>query len=609
MMEMSDWDPAYWEGVSTEDLQLIVDQEEKLIGKSQEKLACTLELARRHPWLGVELLHGARMQPKQRQVEDFVKSHPTAHEGRAQDILFGGARGPGKTWFSLVHGETMACLWPRTLVLVVHNGLPELERTIVPFYGEYMSKGRDSASASYNQQKHIYKFPNKSEIHLMHLEHKTPDDLRGLQYQVVIVEEGTNIRPSILKSLFSTLRTARPGIVPHAIVTTNPGGPFHANVKARYIVERDPLTGQPSPSSPPGPFKIWTPKDADGIDGVPRVYVPGLMGDNQYLDTNYRAMVREGAPSVAHVKAWEEGDWDVLDQTIGAVWSRTDIDNSKVSWSNVPELHRILVMVDPAFSDSPDSDEVGIVLGGVGPPPLPEGRPGPYAELEVLSAFDVLDSGSAQEFQPEEIEDIFNKLTEIANGVDVGGSPPPTEMGLLDDKEVSAAVDAGVHLYVLGDFSRRGRIREWMPIVAELCEMWGADLACEMNLVGGEIKDHVPPHLLHRFVDVRARKIGRFKDTQYGSKKARAHMANTRYVQPKLVHHVNTAIDDPGDLRILEYLMTHWEFDGKKRRDPATGSSSPDRIDALSWLVIELLNLGEKTGQTVVYTTANVDQF
>ncbi len=54
----------------------------------------------------------------------------------------------------------------------------------------------------------------------------------------------------------------------------------------------------------------------------------------------------------------------MLDDTPGALWRRQQIEDLRVR--KAPELVRIVVAIDPAASDNPDSAETGIVVAGLG---------------------------------------------------------------------------------------------------------------------------------------------------------------------------------------------------------------------------------------------------
>lgn len=55
-----------------------------------------------------------------------------------------------------------------------------------------------------------------------------------------------------------------------------------------------------------------------------------------------------------------------LEEAEGALWSRDLIEECRVSRENVPHLQRIVVAIDPATTDNPDSDDTGICVAGLG---------------------------------------------------------------------------------------------------------------------------------------------------------------------------------------------------------------------------------------------------
>lgn len=58
----------------------------------------------------------------------------------------------------------------------------------------------------------------------------------------------------------------------------------------------------------------------------------------------------------------QELQGDVVDAIDGALWKRADIDNVRVK--SPPDLHRIVIAIDPAVTATEDSDETGIVVAG-----------------------------------------------------------------------------------------------------------------------------------------------------------------------------------------------------------------------------------------------------
>ena len=56
---------------------------------------------------------------------------------------------------------------------------------------------------------------------------------------------------------------------------------------------------------------------------------------------------------------------DVIDDNPGALWRRDNIEAHRVSWDECPPLKRIGVAIDPATTSGEDSDETGMIVGGI----------------------------------------------------------------------------------------------------------------------------------------------------------------------------------------------------------------------------------------------------
>jgi predicted phage terminase large subunit-like protein len=60
----------------------------------------------------------------------------------------------------------------------------------------------------------------------------------------------------------------------------------------------------------------------------------------------------------------QELEGELLEDVEGALWSRSDIDAARAALTDVPDLTRIVVAIDPAVTSGEDSDETGIVVAG-----------------------------------------------------------------------------------------------------------------------------------------------------------------------------------------------------------------------------------------------------
>ena len=63
--------------------------------------------------------------------------------------------------------------------------------------------------------------------------------------------------------------------------------------------------------------------------------------------------------------ARQELQGEMLRDTPGALWRRTDFDRRRLAPAAVPPLHRAVVAIDPAMTAGPGADETGIVAAGI----------------------------------------------------------------------------------------------------------------------------------------------------------------------------------------------------------------------------------------------------
>ena len=179
---------------------------------------------------------------------------------------------------------------------------------------------------------------------------------------------------------------------------------------------------------------------------------------------------------------------DVLDDNPGSLWSHKIIDRYRVR--TAPNLRRVVVAIDPAVTNNADSDETGIICGGIG------------------------------------------------------------EDG---------------HGYVLEDLSGKMNALEWAQRAVKWYSVNGADLiVAEVNNGGDLVEATI------RTVD---RNASYLAVRASRGKIIRAEPIAGLYEQGK-VHHV-------GMFSELEDQMTSF--------DPATSKKSPDRMDALVWLLTSLM--------------------
>jgi hypothetical protein len=231
------------------------------------------------------------------------------------EVFYGGARGGGKTEGSigdwLQHSSTYG---EHAIGIFFRRKLVQLAEVIARTKLIFPKLG-----AKYNEQKKEWQMANGSRLKFAYLERDSDaEEYQGHSYTRVYVEEVTNFpSPSPINKLRATLRSGT-GVPVGMRLTGNPGGAGHNWVKKRYI---DPCVAG---------YKLITEEEEISIDGVTsvvslsRVFIPSKIGDNILLmrnDPTYILRLRQSG-SEALVKAWLEGDWNIVD---GAFFDEFDM--------------------------------------------------------------------------------------------------------------------------------------------------------------------------------------------------------------------------------------------------------------------------------------------
>jgi len=235
-----------------------------------------------------------------------------AHKSGADETLFGGAAGGGKSEFLLGSLVTLCLLVPGVQVVAFRRTFPDLKRSLILKLMPRLPK----QIAKYNSQDHAWNFANGSRLEMAYL--KNENDIynyQGAEYALVAFDELTQFTEAQYKYLLSRARAGgdvlkrmqQLGLTPAVIATANPGGIGHNWVKTRFIDPAPPMTLFQSPAT------------EDEPDPLTRRFIPSLMTDNPHLDQDqYRRMLQAMDPVLR--QALLEGNWDILDGVRFSQW-------------------------------------------------------------------------------------------------------------------------------------------------------------------------------------------------------------------------------------------------------------------------------------------------
>lgn len=183
-------------------------------------------------------------------------------EALADEVLFGGAAGGGKSMGQLIDAAAFAVRYPQSRQLILRRTLPELERTLIrTARGIYPQK-----LYSYSESKHLGRFANGSTVEFGYCDAEA-DVYRyqSAEYDVIRFDELTHFTEFMYLYLSSRVRGAN-GYPKQVKSSTNPGGVGHDWVKRRFIdigaagAVHETATGS-------------------------RLFIPSLVSDNPFLES------------------------------------------------------------------------------------------------------------------------------------------------------------------------------------------------------------------------------------------------------------------------------------------------------------------------------------
>lgn len=232
----------------------------------------------------------------------------------ADEILFGGARGGGKS--DAVLGEWMAHAeeyGENAIGLCVRRERIQLIELIERSKVLYFKLG-----ATFNEQDKMWRFRNGARLKFAYLENDSDaQNYQGHSYTRVYIEEmGTFPDPKPIMKLMATCRPPHGSSTPcKFIATANPGGPGHLWIKQRYV--------DPAPSG----MRILPTQVVNPYTGEKsyktRVFIPSKVKDNKYTNTAeyignlYLAAYND--PEL--IKSWLLGDWNVMQGAFFHEWN------------------------------------------------------------------------------------------------------------------------------------------------------------------------------------------------------------------------------------------------------------------------------------------------
>lgn len=296
-----------------------------------------------------------RLEPKQ----------AAAFKTSATEILYGGAKGGGKSYYLRVSAIRWALEVPGVQVYLFRRKLPDLRRNHLQGPTSFFRMLKDyieQGIVKYRAVENEFEFSNGSVIHLCYCDAEGDvENYQGAEIHVLMPDELTHYTDYQYRYLRGQVRLSGleippkyKGKLPRIEAGSNPGSVGHAWVRRSFI--------SPSPS-----MEIWrAPKDEGGML---RQFIPAKLTDNPHLtkdDPEYADRLH-GMGSDNLVRAMLEGDWDII---AGAAFEKLLRDKHCIEPFDPPEDWLCFGSLDWG-SSRPFSFGLWTVANGN---PLPDGR-------------------------------------------------------------------------------------------------------------------------------------------------------------------------------------------------------------------------------------------
>lgn len=231
---------------------------------------------------------------------DVTKRQWAFITAQADEVLFGGAAGGGKSYGQLVDAFLFAMHYPGSKQLLLRRTLTELDKSLVrTALGLYPAK-----VFRYRKSEHSGVFTGGSVLDFGYCDNETDVyKYQSAEYDVIRFDELTHFTESMYVYLLSRIRGAN-DFPKQAKSSTNPGGVGHAWVKKRFV-------------------DIGAPNKVHECTGGSRIFLPSFVQDNHFLmksDPSYLKRLKN--LDARDQRALLHGDWDLFEGQFFSEWNR-----------------------------------------------------------------------------------------------------------------------------------------------------------------------------------------------------------------------------------------------------------------------------------------------
>lgn len=216
------------------------------------------------------------------------------HNAVADEVLYGGAAGGGKTVAILFDAVSKALSYKNLRIAIFRRTYPELEKSLV---FNFLQKVPASWYKYHKNEKRATFLKTGSVIEFGHCQFETDVfKFQSAEYDFIYFDELTHWSEFMYIYLLSRLRTTKEGVHPQVKSATNPGGIGHFWTKARFIDGAE-------------PFKETHRLDPQTQGHYTTQFIPSRVYDNKYLMRDDKYIQTLMKLPEDERKALLEGDW------------------------------------------------------------------------------------------------------------------------------------------------------------------------------------------------------------------------------------------------------------------------------------------------------------
>lgn len=249
----------------------------------------------------------------------------------ADEVLYGGAAGGGKTCGQLIDAFLYAMRYTRSKQILFRRSYPELEKSVIRQAFELFPV----TLYKYSNTSHTMTFQNGSVLDFGYI--SSEEDVyqyQSAEYDVIRFDELTHFTEFQYEYMRSRLRGTN-GYPKQMKSSTNPGNIGHAWVKARFI----------DPAEYGKEFVGEYVNDENGNKkALTRIFIPAKVTDNKFLmenDPNY--ILNLSALPESQRKALRDGSWDIH---TGQFFPEFAYDVHTIEPFTIPETWRVYRTID-----------------------------------------------------------------------------------------------------------------------------------------------------------------------------------------------------------------------------------------------------------------------